>query len=161
MLALSYFPELVNARIRFKFSSINSTARTTLSLVSIFKKIDKQYIIYINDDIKRTGVLLNQAPFDAQVALIAHELSHAIDFKSRSFLDLLWWAVNYTVVKQQTKIEKEADETTIARGLGWELYDWADFVLNHSTANKHYLKIKKTKYLLPDEILFYMIKYKN
>lgn len=156
LIALSYYPELIHEHIQFKFSSINSTARTTLTFGSIFKKINKQYIIIINDDIDRTGMLLNQAPFDAQVALIGHELAHVDDFRSRSFLDMAWWGITYLFVKQRTKIEKLGDKTTIKHGLGWQLFQWADFVLNHSTANKHYLKMKKSKYLLPDEILRYM-----
>ncbi len=158
LIALSYYPELINEYIRFKFSSINSTGRTTITFGSVFKKIDKQFIIYINDDIERTGILLNQAPFDAQIALLAHELSHVIDLKNKGFFGLLGWGISYTVLKHQAKIEKLADITTIRHGLGWQLYHWTDFVLNHSTANKHYLKMKESKYLLPDEILRYMKK---
>ena len=156
LIALSYFPELINENIDFKFSSINSTARTTLTFGSIFKKINKQYIIIINDNIKRTGMLLSQAPFDAQVALIGHELAHVLDFKSRGFLDMVWWGLGYLFIKQRTKIETLADKTTIKHGLGWQLYHWADFVLHYSGANKHYLKMKESKYLLPSEILRYM-----
>src|SRR6185312_11291138 len=108
---------------------------------------------YINANKEKTGMLLSHAPFDAQVALIAHELPHAIDFKKRSFLGMAWWGASYLFMKQRTKIEKRADETAIERGLGLQLYHWADFVLNHSTANKHYLKMKENKYLSPDEIL--------
>ncbi len=158
LIALSYYPELINEHIEFKFSSINSTARTTVTFGSVFKKIDKQYIIYINNDIERTGLLLNQAPFNAQVALIGHELAHVLDFKSRGFFDLAWWGAGYLFVKQRTKIEMLADKTTIKHGLGWQLYHWADFVLNQSTANKRYIKMKETKYLLPEKILRYMKK---
>ncbi len=156
LIALSYYPELINEHIKFKFLSINSTARTTVTFGSIFKKIDKQYIIYINNDIERTGMLLSQAPFDAQVALIGHELAHVLDFKGRGFFDMAWWGLGYLFIKQRTKIEKLADKTTIKHGLGWQLYQWADFVLHHSTANKHYLKMKESKYLLPAEILRFM-----
>lgn len=156
LIALSYYPELIHERIRFRFAGINSTSRTTMTLASIFKKINKQYIIYINNDMERTGVLLSQAPFDAQVALIGHELAHVLDFKSRSFLRMALWGLGYLFEKEHAKIEKSADKTTISHGLGWPLYHWADFVLNHSTANKHYLKMKESKYLLPAEILLYM-----
>ena len=159
LIALSYFPELIDESIKFKFSSINSTARTTVTFFSVFKNTHKQYIIYINANKEKTGMLLSQAPFDAQVALIAHELAHVIDFKNRSFLGMAWWGTGYLFVKHRTKIEKRADETVIKRRLGLQLYHWADFVLNHSTANKHYLKMKETKYLLPDEILMYMKKH--
>ncbi|HXS56026.1 MAG TPA: hypothetical protein VN726_07865 [Hanamia sp.] len=156
LIALSYYPELEDDYIRFKTKSINSTARTTVTFGSVFKKINKQYIIYINDDIDRTGMLLSQAPCAAQVALIGHELAHVVDFKSRSFFDMAWWGLTYLFIKQRTKIEKFADQTTVKHGLGWQLYLWADYVLNRSTANKNYLKMKQTKYLSPAQILRYM-----
>ncbi len=156
LLALSYFPELADEKINFKFASINSTARTTVTFGSIFKKVNKQYIIIINNDILRTGMLLSQAPADGQVALIGHELAHILDFKKRSFLEMAWWGLGYLFVKHRTKIEKQADKETIDHGLGWGLYHWADFVLNKSNANKHYLKMKESKYLFPADILRYM-----
>ncbi len=156
LIALSYYPELLNEHIRFEYEQINSTARTTVTLISIFKKINKQYIIYINDDILKTGFLLKTVPFNAQVAVIAHELAHVADFKRRSFFDMVWWGISYLIVKQRTKIEMRTDQSTIKHGLGWPLYQWADFVLYHSTANKRYKKIKETKYMQPDKILKYM-----
>ena len=156
LIALSYLPELIDEDLKFKFASINSTARTTVTFGSVFKKFNKQYIIIINNDINRTGMLLNQAPFDAQVALVGHELAHVLDFKDRSFLEMVWWGLSYLFVKQRTKIETLADQETIKHGLGWELYHWTNFVLHHSTANKKYLKMKESKYMLPDEILRYM-----
>ncbi len=160
LIALSYYPELINEQIRFKLAEINSTARTTLTLGSIFKKINKQYIILINEDIEKTGLILSDAPFDAQVAVIGHELSHVTDFKTMSFFNMAWWGLRYLVKKQQTNIEIRADKSTIRHGLGWPLYYWTDFVLNHSKANKHYKRIKETRYMQPNEILEYMYKHK-
>jgi len=156
LIALSYYPELINEHIRFKYSTINSSAQTTVTLISIFKKVNKQYIICINDDILKTGFLLKNVPFNAQVSVIGHELAHVSDFKRRSFFDMVWWGLSYLIVKQRTKIELRTDETTIEHGLGWPLYYWADYVLYHSTANKRYKKIKQTKYMQPRQILQYM-----
>ncbi|MEP6951460.1 MAG: hypothetical protein ABI863_19375 [Ginsengibacter sp.] len=160
LIALSYYPELLNEHIRFEYTDINSTAQTTVTFGSIFKKINKQYIIFINDDIKRTGILLSDAPFDAQVAVLGHELAHVTDFKTRSFFDMVWWGISYLVVKQRTRIEMRTDQSTILHGLGWPLYNWADFVLNHSRANKRYKRVKETKYMQPYEILEYISKLK-
>jgi hypothetical protein len=156
LIALSCFPELIHERIKFKFSSINSTASTTVNLISVLKKINKQYIIYINNNIQKTGMLLYQAPFDAQVGAIAHELAHILDFKNRNFLAMALWGTSYLFVPYHTKIEKRTDKMVIRHGLGCQLYSWADFVINHSTSNKRYLKIKQTRYLLPNEIKEYM-----
>jgi hypothetical protein len=160
LIALSYYPELLNEHIRFEYSDINSTARTTVAFGSIFKKINKQYIIFINDDETETGLLLSDAPFDAQVAVLGHELAHVADFKTRSFFDMVWWGLSYLVVKQRTKIELRTDKSTIRHGLGWPLYYWADFVLNHSSANERYKRIRETKYMQPDEIFEYINKHK-
>jgi hypothetical protein len=159
LIALSYYPELLNEHIRFEYSQFNSTAQTTVTFGSIFKKINKQYIIFINDDVMKTGLLLSDAPFDGQVAVLGHELAHVTDFKSRGFFDMVWWGLSYLVVKQRTKIERRTDRLTIAHGLGLPLYYWADFVLNHSKANKRYKRIKQTKYMQPAEILEYISKH--
>lgn len=159
LIALSYYPELIDEQIKFKYANINSTARTTMSFFSVFWKESKHYIIYINNNIKRTGMLPEDLPFDAQVALVAHELAHVIDFKKRGFISMCLWGVGYTFVKQRAKIEKRADETVIKRGLGQELYDLTDFILNHSSANNHYLEIKRNRYLLPSEIMKLKNKY--
>jgi len=160
LIALSYYPELLNEHIRFTYARINGTAQTTVTFGSIFKKIDKQYIVFINDDIKKTGLLLTDASFDAQVAVLGHELAHVADFKTRSFFDMIWWGLNYLVVKQRAKIETRTDKSTIRHGLGWPLYFWSDFVLNHSKASERYKRIRETKYMKPNEILEYMKKHK-
>ncbi|MEO8764693.1 MAG: hypothetical protein ABI416_10420 [Ginsengibacter sp.] len=160
LIALSYYPELINEHIRFKYADINSSGQTTVTFGSIFKKINKQYIIFINNNILRTGFLLHDAPFDAQVAMLGHELAHVADFKGRGFFDMVWWGLNYLVVKQRTLIEIRTDASTIRHGLGWPLYSWSDFVLNHSNASKRYKKMRETKYMHPDEIIEYMNKHK-
>jgi hypothetical protein len=158
LIALSYFPELKDDGIKFKISSINSTAQTTLTFFSLFKKMNKQYIIYINDNIQKTGMLLCQAPFDAQVAAIAHELAHVMDFKSRNFLGMTRWGGNYLFEKSIAKIERRTDKIVIEHGLGWQLYKWTDFVLNNSASDKRYLKMRRERYLLPNEIKEYINK---
>ena len=160
LIALSYYPELKDERIRFKYSDLNATAQTTVTFGSIFKKIDKQYIIVINNDTKKTGLLLSDAPFNAQVAVLGHELAHVTDFKKRSFFDMVWWGLCYLVVKQRTKIETRTDLSTIRHGLGWPLYEWSDFVLNYTGTSQHYKKIRATKYMLPHEIAEYLQKHK-
>lgn len=103
LIALSYYRELENTAIRFKFHSINSSAQTTMTLGSIFKKTDKKYIIYLNKDTIRTGMMLSDAPFEAQVAVLGHELSHVTDFKSRGFFELALWALRVSFCKAKCK----------------------------------------------------------
>ncbi|MEP6584417.1 MAG: hypothetical protein ABJA90_09120 [Ginsengibacter sp.] len=160
LIALSYYPELYNENIIFKYKSFNSTAQTTMTPGSIFKKTDKKYFIYLNNDSTKTGLVLHDVPYNSQIAVIGHELAHVVDFKSRGFLDLALWGLKYLFVKTSTNIERQTDKIAIRHGLGWPLYFWADYVLNQSTANKHYKKIKEKKYMHPDEILQYMASHK-
>ncbi len=156
LIALSYYPELWNEVVIFKFKDFNSCAQSTMTLGSVFKKTDKTYLIYINNDSTKTGFVLSDVPYNLQVAVIGHELAHIVDFKSRGFLDLALWGLKYLFVKTSIKIERKTDKIAIRHGLGWPLYYWADYILNQSTANKHYRKIKEKKYMHPDEILQYM-----
>lgn len=156
LFALSYYPELENDVIYFKYRSINSCAQTTMTIRSIFNKTDKKYIIYLNEDTARTGMILSDAPLEAQVAVLGHELAHVTDFKGRGFLELVMWALRYLFAKQSSKIERLTDMNTIEHGLGWPLYRWAEYFINESKANKHYRKIRQKKYLHPDEIAAYI-----
>ena len=49
--------------------------------------------------------------------------------------------------------QKEIDLKTIQRGLGWQLYDWSNFVLNDSNADAKYKEFKKETYMTPESIL--------
>ncbi|MEO5500431.1 MAG: hypothetical protein ABIR31_03220 [Ginsengibacter sp.] len=153
LIALSWYPELKDDEIVFKYKNINSTARTTMTFFSIFKNNNKKFIIYINRDSTRNGIALEDISVSAMVGLIGHELAHVEIFKQKKFFGLLFWGFKYLFQKQQKQLEIDTDKLTIQKGLGWPLYAWADFVLNHSHAKDSYIKMKTNKYLSPSQIL--------
>lgn len=153
LIALSWYPELRNDEIVFRYKNINSTARSTMTFFSIFKNNDKKFIIYINRDSARNGIALEDIPATAMVGLIGHELAHVEIFKQKKFFGLLFWGFKYLFQKQQKQLEIDTDKLTIQKGLGWPLYVWTDFVLNHSHAKDSYIKMKTNKYLSPTQIL--------
>lgn len=153
LIALSWFPELKDDAIIFKYKNINSTARTTMTLPSLFESNNKTFIIYINNDSSRNGIALQDIPEAAMVGLIGHELAHVKIFKQKRFFELLFWGFKYLFQKQQKKLEIQTDELTIKMGLGWPLFAWADYVINHSHAKESYIKMKENKYLSPTQIL--------
>ena len=153
LIALSFYPELINTKITFRLADKESIAKTTITFFSVFNSADKHFIIYINNNKNRTGLLLQETSFNAQVGAIGHELSHVADFNKRSFLGMVWWGIKYVSKKSRVKIERRTDISTIQHGLGMELYYFVDFVLNHSTANSQYKKFKRLNYLTPAEIL--------
>lgn len=153
LVALSFYPELIDTKITFKLADKESVAKTTITFFSIFNRSDKRFIIYINNNKSRTGFLLQDAPFKAQVGAIGHELAHVADFNKKNLTGMLGWSIKYLFKKGKIGIERRTDISTIQHGLGMELYYYVDFVLNHSTANSQYKKFKRLNYLTPAEIL--------
>jgi hypothetical protein len=153
LVALSFYTELLNTKITFRLADKESVAKTTITFCSIFNSNDKHFIIYINNNKNSTGLLLQEASFKAQVGAIGHELAHVADFNKRSFTGMMGWAIQYLFKKGRINTERKTDISTIAHGLGLELYSFVDFVLNHSTANSQYKKFKRLNYLTPAEIL--------
>ena len=153
LVALSFYPELIDTRITFKLADKESVAKTTITFSSVFNSGDKHFIIYINNNKNSTGLLLNEGSFQAQVGAIGHELAHAADFDKKNFVGMISWGIKYLFKRSRMNIERETDISTIRHGLGIELYYFVDFVLNHSTANSQYKKFKRLNYLTPAEIL--------
>lgn len=98
-------------------------------------------------------MLLHDAPFNAQVGAIGHELAHVSDFNKKNLLGMTCWGIKYLTRKSRIGIERKTDLSTIKHGLGLELYYFVDFVLNHSTSTYEYKKFKRINYLTPSEIM--------
>ena len=153
LIALSFYPELINTIIIFKLADKESTAKTTIKTFSILNRTNKHFIIYINNNKNRIGIILQDAPFQAQVGAIGHELAHVSDFNKKNLLGITWWAIKYISKKSRIHIERKTDLSTIKHGLGLELFYFVDFVLNHSRATDEYKNFKRLNYLSPTEIM--------
>ncbi len=151
--ALSYFPELKNTNIVFKQGCIRTTMNTRPRIISLLKNRKKRiYIIRINTSKKDSIVSLYETPFNAQVGIIGHELSHCIDYSGRNFWGIMQRLFDYGSKKRKAKFEREIDRMTINRGLRWQLYDWANYVLYKSDATQKYKRFKRRTYMKPEEI---------
>lgn len=159
LIALSFYPELQHTKIKFQLADKESTAKTTVTFLSILNTSDKHFIIYINNNKTRTGLTLKDAPFNAQVGAIGHELAHVADFKNKNLLQMGLWGIKYLSRKLKIQIENKTDKSTIQHGLGWQLYDFVDFILNRSTATEAYKNFKRKNYLSLDEIRNLIKKY--
>lgn len=153
LVALSFYPELVNTKISFRLSDKESIAKTTMTFFSVINSSNKHFIIYINKNKSRTGMLLQDASFIGQVGAIGHELAHVADFQKKNFLQMAGWGVKYIFKKGKINTERKTDRSAIEHSLGPELYNFVDFVLNHSSATNEYKKFKRLNYLSPGEIL--------
>jgi hypothetical protein len=155
LIALSFFPELSGRKIIFKGKEIKTTlnARPTISSLLFSKKSNRTYVIRINTNKSDSIISLSDIPFNAKIGLFAHEFSHFSDYQSRSLFGIIARGISYSSKKTKATFEKEIDLNTINRGLGWQLFDWSNYVQNESNATFKYKEFKMNIYLSPEDIL--------
>lgn len=155
---LTFFPELENTHIKFKFQNISTTLNARPTIISLLfnKKENRKYVVRINNSSKENTVALSEVSYNAQIGVLAHEFSHFIDYSERGIWGILKRLISYTNKKAKKRFEHEIDQMTIERGLGWQLHDWAHTVLYESNAGLKYKKLKKEIYLTPSKIIDYL-----
>ena len=161
LIALSYYPELENHFIRFRQKNIKTTMQCVPRADFIFrKKENRVYRISIDNKVKnKRGLLLKDVPFNAQVGVIGHELAHVIDYNSKSGIGILLLGTGYLFHGKRRQIENRVDELAIAHGLGYQVSDFSNFVLNNQELNERYLKYKRKFYYSPTQLMQVMLKY--
>jgi hypothetical protein len=151
LIALSYFPELKDVKIKFKYSEEATTMAARPVPLSLFSR--RKYVVLINDKQGFQGIFLKNVPFNAQIGLIAHELAHIADYQRYNLWGVLGIYFRYSSKEHKPLFEKEIDKATIERGLGWQLYDWATYsMVTDTTATDRYRKFKRKNYIKPERI---------
>ncbi|WP_052311266.1 hypothetical protein [Bernardetia litoralis] len=155
LIALSYYPELIETPITFKESFIKTTlnARPTISSLCLKNKSKRSYVVRINNSQKEGMITIDEVPFNASIGIFAHEFSHFVDYQNRNFRGVLKRLWAYTSKKRKAIYEKEIDSMTVARGLKWQMYDWSYYAIFQSKASDSYKLFKKNTYLKPKEII--------
>jgi len=131
LIALGYFPELVSARIKFRFKNSASLFSSRPGVLSVFKRSrNRKYIITISDssDEKLIPLQLKNLDFNTQIGILGHELSHAADFSRKHTFGLLRIALGNLSHKFLDRFEYNTDSICIAHGLGYQLLAWSSFV---------------------------------
>ena len=152
LIALSFYPELRNMNIEFRYKEISTTMQCQPTISSILKKNKHKYIININNKKNFKGVLIDDVPFNAQIGLIGHEIAHIVDFEEDNKRKFLNRCFDYLKEKTKKEYESYVDLLTIKSGLGWQLYDWAFFSLNNSISTTKYKDFKSKIYMTPELI---------
>jgi hypothetical protein len=157
LIALSFFPELKNTYISFEYKKIKTTM-STRPHIGQFLLRNRTYVIYINSHAKEIGgVSFEELGLQEQIGIIAHELSHIVDYQSRKSLSMLKCGVYYSFFDHYHRdLERNTDMLVIKKGLAHQLYAFSNYVLNKSSASVQYKEFKRKNYLLPEEILDYL-----
>lgn len=148
---LQFFPEISNNSIEIIHKSIQTSMACQPKLIHLFNN-KRTYQIVINNDLEKSEIPFSDIPFQAKVGIIAHELSHVLDYQSKTVWQLIKTGILY-IFSRQEKYEKFIDYLTIKKGFGWQVLAWSDYAFNHSNASDSYLTFKDKNYFNPDEIL--------
>ncbi|ULC58410.1 hypothetical protein MBM09_10800 [Flaviramulus sp. BrNp1-15] len=157
--ALSYFPELKNTKIEFRFKKNikKSTMQARPKFSSFFKKKrNRAYVILISKTFKISDkkFLTTQVPSDILTGWIGHELGHIIDYQNRSKLNLVQFGFKYLFSKKHiTEAERAADTYAVEHGMEDYILKTKRFILNHADITPTYKARIKKFYLSPEEIM--------
>jgi hypothetical protein len=108
--------------------------------------------VYINNRPDFNGIYLSSLNYDQQVGIIGHELAHILDYSHKSAFRIIGNGIGYLFPSYRRKFEGATDIRTIKHGLGWQLFDFVNFLMNHSHASASYLRMKKRIYMNEGEI---------
>ena len=131
LVALTYFPELKDTRIKFVIRKAYSPLKTVPVFPNLLgKRSKRRFVITISDSTvpKMDPILLKRMDFNAQVGVIGHELSHASDFSQRSLTSLMGAGIGHLSSGYIDKFEYRTDSICIAHGLGFQLLGWSRYV---------------------------------
>lgn len=147
---LQFFPEISIDNIEIIHKSIQTSMACQPKIIHLLNK-KRTYQIVINNDLEKSEIPFSDIPFQAKVGIIAHELSHVLDYQSKTVWQLIKTGILY-IFSRQEKYEKFIDYLTIKKGFGWQVLAWSDYAFNHSNASDSYLAFKDKYYFNPNEI---------
>lgn len=155
LLALQHYPELRNTRIKFIVKKAFIPLASRPALYSLLRKRNhRTYRVIISDQSlpQMENILLKNLPFNAQVAIIGHELAHAVEYETLNSHQLSAVGLLYFFGSFRASMEKGTDLRTIEHGLGWPLLDYAEYVREVSGSNQRQNDFMDKFYMNPDEI---------
>ena len=152
--ALSYYPELKNTKIVFKFGSPMSTMVSRPRLKSIFRSGNKReyQIIVRKPGTSKNGLEWSELSFNSLIGWIAHELGHIVHYSYKTSGGVLFTGIKYAFPAYRRRLERFTDNLVIQHDLGYSLLEGTDYTINYSNAKPHYKKYLQKYYLSTTEI---------
>ena len=159
LLALSHFPELKEMNVRFVFAKSQLAYASRPDLKSIFQPpLKREYLIILSTYSSKTPteLLFSNLPFNAQIGILGHELSHTIFYLDKTASELISTGIKYLNSKYRVKFENKTDRMAIQRGLGWQLLEFAKYSREHPKTSPQLIHWLNKFYLSPSRILNYI-----
>ncbi len=158
-LALSFYPELADTPIEFKFKTNikKSFMQAQPKFFDVFKNKKKRaYYVMISESvtIEEEVFTVAEVPTDVLIGWIGHELGHIMDYRERSGFNMVVFGVRYLFSNGFIKeAERAADTYAVNHGMGNYILATKDFILNHTSLSETYKNRIKRLYMSPEEIM--------
>lgn len=157
--ALSYYPELWDTAIEFKFKENikKSTMQAQPRFTSLFKnKEDREYIILISRQIQIEGehFTMKDIPSDVKIGWLGHELGHVMDYHDRTNVGLIILGFKYLFFSSSIReVERTADTYAILHGMGDYILNTKNFILENANLSEKYKERIRRLYISPEEVM--------
>jgi hypothetical protein len=158
-IALSYYPELEDIEIEFKFKEDikKSFMQAQPRISNLFKgKKNRSYYIFMSSNfiIEKERFSMADVPSDVLIGWLGHELGHIMDYREKSAMGLVIFGLRYITSANYIKeAERAADTYAVNSGMGDYILATKDFILNHSHLSDSYKARISRLYMSPEEIL--------
>ncbi|MDR6300514.1 hypothetical protein [Mesonia maritima] len=158
-IALSYYPELKETPITFKFKDKikKSTMQAQPRYESFLKsKKNRSYIILISEKfhIEEEEFHITDVEDEVLIGWIGHELGHVMDYKDRSTFGMLIFGIKYLFSKRHIKeVERAADTFAVEHGMYKFILATKNFILNNTSISPKYKARIQRLYMSPEEIM--------
>lgn len=157
LLALSHYPELKEVKVNFIIRDVGIPLSSRPHWSSMLRSAkNRTYNVVIDNSLEgaREVLLLKNQPFNAQVGIIGHELSHTVYYLERSFFGIIRDAL-CQFSQCRIEFERNTDRRLIEHGLGWQRLDHARFVRQRLAAPQHISNATAEggAYMNPSELL--------
>lgn len=157
--ALSYYPELKDVHIEFKFKEDikKSFMQAQPEFSNLFKgKDDRSYNVFISSRflIEEEEFAMADVPSEVLIGWLGHELGHIMDYRDKSAMGLIIFGFRYITSSNYIKeAERAADTFAVNAGMSDYILATKDFILNHSHLSDSYKERIARLYLSPEEII--------
>ena len=157
-IAYSAFPQLKDVHIDMILTDEGVPMESNFNIPTLFgPRKHRQYRILLNDNKNSSNpILLRALPFDAQVGILAHELSHVVYYHQLNLFQIGKWGLSYLMNDAYSVVhERTTDLMAVYHGLGSQIYQYAYYVRHDPSCQSFYAKHKgwMDKYYMTDEEL--------
>lgn len=160
LMALSHFPELLDVDIEFvlkkKIKGSVMQAQPKVGSLLFNSRDRRKYKINISRylELDDEWLPIEEVPENVLLGWIGHELGHVMDYLEKSRLGLISFGFRYVTSNAfVTQAEITADSYAVAGGLGNNLVDTKNFILNNDRLPEEYRNKIRDLYMSPGEIM--------